>query len=378
MTEPAPPTSYDVVVVGGGPAGASAARSAALLGARVLLLEREQVPRYKTCGGGLVGLSTELCGLPATDLERLTHQTITAVTWTLDGRRSRTRRSDEPMFRMTMRDELDAALLRAAEAAGVRVRPGSTVTALEPDGDGVLVRVRGGAAVRAAIVVGADGSASRIGAHVGVRCDLVDLGLEGEFPAPSGAYDHRVLLDWGPVPGSYGWLFPKRGTWTVGVIGSREHGAALRDYYRDLVARLGLAGVAPLRDSGHLTRCRAPGSPLRRGPVLVAGDAAGLLEPWSREGISYALRSGRIAGECAARGTPQDYPRRIEAALGPEMAAGREVLAAFTRHPALFHGVLVGMPGAFGLFRRLIDGRTTLGRQAGRPGMHRVLARLAG
>jgi flavin-dependent dehydrogenase len=112
--------------------------------------------------------------------------------------------------------------------------------------------------------------------------------------------------------------------------------------------------------------------------VLVAGDAAGLLEPWSREGISYALRSGRIAGECAATGTAADYPRRIDDALGPEMAAGREVLAAYTRHPLLFHGVLVGMPGAFGLFQRLIEGRTTLTRQVGRPGVHRVLARLAG
>jgi flavin-dependent dehydrogenase len=149
-------------------------------------------------------------------------------------------------------------------------------------------------------------------------------------------------------------------------------------YYRELVERLGLGAVEPLRDGGHLTRCRAGDSPLRRGRVLVAGDAAGLLEPWSREGISYALRSGRIAGECAATAALEDYPRRIETALGPEMAAGREVLAVFERHPLLLHGVLVGMPGAFGLFQRLIDGRTTLTRQVGRPGVARVLARLAG
>lgn len=368
---------YDVVVVGGGPAGASAARAAALRGARVLVLERERLPRYKTCGGGLVGLSTALCGLPADELDRLTRAAVTEVTWTSDGRWERTRRAQEPMFRMILRADFDAALLDAAARAGAEIRDGVMVTSVDESADGVLVSLRGTEPVRAAVVIGADGSASRIGAHVGVTCEQVDVGLEGEFPAQHSGFESRVLLDWGPVPGSYGWLFPKGDIWTVGVIGGRNDGAAVRSYYRDFLDRLGLSEVPPIRDTGHLTRCRTANSPLRRGSVLVAGDAAGFLEPWSREGISYALRSGRIAGECAADGAVDDYPRRVLAALDPEMAAGREILAAFQRHPLLFHGVLTGLPGAFGLFQRLIDGRTTLGRQVGRPGMHRVLAYLA-
>jgi geranylgeranyl reductase family protein len=369
---------YDVVGVGGGPAGAAAAKAAALRGARVVVLERERLPRYKTCGGGLVGLSTALCGLPAGDLDRLTRAAVTDVTWTSDGRWARTRQATEPMFRMILRADFDAALLDAAAAAGAEIRDGVTVTSVDPDDSGVTLAVRNGEPARAAAVIGADGSASRIGAHVGVVCQQVDVGLEGEFPALHAGFDSRVLLDWGPVPGSYGWLFPKGDIWTVGVIGSRHHGAEVRKYYRDFLARLGLPPETAIRDTGHLTRCRTADSPLRRGSVLVAGDAAGFLEPWSREGISYALRSGRIAGECAAAGEVEQYPRRVLAALDPEMAAGREVLAAFENHPLLFHGVLTGMPGAFGLFRRLIDGRTTLGRQVGRPGMHRVLAHLAG
>lgn len=368
---------YDVVVVGGGPAGASAARSAALRGARVLVLERERLPRYKTCGGGLVGLSTALCGLPAEKLDELTRAAVTEVTWTSDGRWARTRRAPEPMFRMILRADFDAALLEAATGAGADIRDGVAVTSIDEDAAGVTVSLRTGDPVRAAVVIGADGSASRIGGYVGVTCGQVDIGLEAEFPAQDSSFDSRVLLDWGPVPGSYGWLFPKGDIWTVGVIGSREDGAAVRTYYRDFLDRLGLSDVTAIRDTGHLTRCRTAGSPLRRGSVLVAGDAAGFLEPWSREGISYALRSGRIAGECAATGALDDYPRRVLAALDPEMTAGREVLAAFHRHPLLFHGVLTGLPGAFGLFRRLIEGRTTLGRQVGRPGVQRVLATLA-
>ena len=80
------------------------------------------------------------------------------------------------------------------------------------------------------------------------------------------------------------------------MIAARGQGERTKRYLRDFVARLGLAGVEPEHDSGHLTRCRTADSPLRRGRVLVAGDAAGLLEPWTREGISYALRSGALAG----------------------------------------------------------------------------------
>ncbi len=143
---------------------------------------------------------------------------------------------------------------------------------------------------------------------------------------------------------------------------------------------LGLDAVTPLHDSGHLTRVRAVGSPLRRGRVLVAGDAAGLLDPWTREGISFALRSGRLAGEAAARaalGDPcalVDYPRRVEAVLGPEMDAGREVQAVYTRHPGLLHALLTCMPGTFGLFGRIVDGRTTVARQLRRPGVRSVTA----
>ena len=152
------------------------------------------------------------------------------------------------------------------------------------------------------------------------------------------------MLDWGPMPGSYGWVFPKGDVLTVGVIAARGQGERTRQYLRDFTARLGLAGYPAARDSGHLTHCRADDSPLRRGRVLVAGDAAGLLEPWTREGISFALRSGTLAGAAAADAAAAPDPERLDQALDaypaavgqalvPEMDAGRRLLTAFTRHP---------------------------------------------
>lgn len=272
-----------------------------------------------------------------------------AVTFSLDGKFTRTRRSKQMLFGLINRPEFDQQLVEHAQKAGAELRTGVTVSRVEqhgsavPDRRTVAVVLQGGEAVLARAVVGADGSASRIGAHVGVKLDQVDLGLEAEIPVPETVaedWQGRVLIDWGPMPGSYGWVFPKGDTLTVGVISARGEGAATKRYLEDFIARLGLAGFEPSISSGHLTRCRADDSPLSRGRVLVCGDAAGLLEPWTREGISFALRSGRLAGEWAVRIAEAhdgvdtrrqalNYAFAIKAGLGVEMAVGKSMLAAF-------------------------------------------------
>ncbi|OHV39908.1 MULTISPECIES: geranylgeranyl reductase family protein [Pseudofrankia] len=380
---------FDVVVIGAGPAGAAAARVAATAGARVCLLERAVLPRYKTCGGGLVGMSRDQIAAAGLDWAELARAQVDALTMTLDGRLkvTRRRRDGQSILAMVMRPELDAALVDAAKAAGAEVRTATTVTEVRDAGaDGVAVAVRGGPDLVASVVVGADGTSSRAAGYVGVRCDQVDLGLEGEFRVPSylaAQWERRMLLDWGPVRGSYGWVFPKGDVLTVGVIGSRDEGPALRAYYEKFVAWLGIADLPRQHDSGHLTRVRADDSPVRRGRVLVAGDAAGLLDPWTREGISFALRSGRLAGEAAAAAAGGDpaaldaYPARIEAVFGSELAAGRVLLGLYSRRPELMHTMMSAGPGAFGLFTRIIDGRSTIARQLRRPAVTATVAALS-
>ncbi|MCU1693439.1 MAG: geranylgeranyl reductase [Frankiales bacterium] len=354
-------TVWDVAVVGTGPAGAAAARAAAATGAATVLLERASLPRYKRCGGGLVGASQAAVLATGVDLPALSRDTVGRLTFTWRGRQEFTRTA--PAFLpMVLRSELDAALVAAAVDAGAVLREGVTVTSYAED-RGVVTLGTSGGDLRARAVVGADGSQGRAAAHVGVVSGQVDLGMEAELPTPAGSdWDGRVLLDWGPVPGSYGWVFPKGDTLTVGVIGARDQGAAVRAYYRALLARLGLDPATALHDGGHLTRVRAPGSPLRRGQVLVAGDAAGLLEPWTREGISFALRSGALAGAAAA-GDVAAYPQAVARALGPEVDGGRQALEVFTRHPGTVHTVLRTVPGMWELFVRLVGGATSVPEQ---------------
>ncbi|MFJ9522812.1 geranylgeranyl reductase family protein [Kitasatospora sp. NPDC101801] len=366
---------WDVVVVGAGPAGSSAAYGAARQGRRVLLLDKAEHPRYKTCGGGIIGPSRD--SLPD-DFKLPLQDRVYAVTFALDGRFTRTRRSKRMLFGLVNRDEFDLRLAQSAEQAGAVLVTGVTVAGVEqPAGAGrtVTVTTSDGRRIEARAVVGADGSAGRIGRHVGVTFDQIDLGLEAEIPVPDQVLRHwqgRIHLDWGPLPGSYGWVFPKTesGSLTVGVISARGDGEATKGYLADYIRQLGLSGFTPSIESGHLTRCRAEDSPLSRGRVLVAGDAAGLLEPWTREGISYALRSGRLAGEWAVKVAEADgsadvrrqalnYAFAIKAGLGVEMRAGKVMLGAFERRPHLFHAAVCLVGPAWRAFARTTQGHTT-------------------
>jgi geranylgeranyl reductase family protein len=378
---------WDVVVVGAGPAGSSAAHAAASAagadGRRVLLLDKAAPPRYKTCGGGIIGPSRD--ALPP-GFQLPLKDRVHAITFTMDGKLPRTRRSRRMLFGLVNRDEFDERLVQCAEKAGAVLATAVAVSGLRQEPDGLVgVLLQDGRSVLARCVVGADGSAGRTGAHVGVGFAQVDLGLEAEIPVPpevAAQWSGRVLLDWGSLSGSYGWVFPKGDSLTVGVIAARGRGAETRAYLKDFIARLGLAGFPPSIESGHLTRCRADDSPLAKGRVLVAGDAAGLLEPWTREGISYALRSGRLAGEWALRvaAAADDtevnrqtlgYTFAITSDLGEEMRIGRKLMSAFERRPRAFHIAAIGLRPAWRAFARVTQGHTTFAGLARSRGLGR-------
>jgi geranylgeranyl reductase family protein len=347
-----------------------AALAAASRNKRVIILERFRIPRYKTCGGGLIGASMNM--IPEGVIPPI-RATATSFTFSLRGRSERTKNSGAPLLHLVQRAEFDASLIGAATGAGAVVYDSTVVTHLTAEDDAMRITTRNRGDVCARIVVGADGSAGRSSAYVGVVFDQVDLGLEVELVTPgdqSGDWADRMLIEWGSVPGAYGWVFPKGDTLSVGVIAERGNPDLTRTYLDDFLSRLHLDHLEAVVSSGHLTRCRARGSPLYRGRVLVAGDAAGLLEPWTREGISFAMRSGAMAGRAAARAAAAAstaevtsalaaYADEISSALEPEMRAGRMFMRAFTRHPRVFYMAIILLPKAWDIVVRTISGEAS-------------------
>jgi geranylgeranyl reductase family protein len=352
-------SEWDVAVIGAGPAGLAAASAAAAGGARTIVLERAEHPRYKTCGGGLIGASraaaSRLITVPARD-------EISSATITLRGGHAYTKSEAEPFLGMVVREEFDAALLERAEANGAVITQHAQVRGVDQGEGYATARLADGSALSARVIVGADGSSGVTARHVGAEFAEVDLGLELEIAVPdqvAALWRGRVLLDWGAIPSSYGWVFPKGDRLTVGVIAPRGQGDATKAYLREFVDRLGLASYEAVQDSGHLTRCRCDSSPLRKGRVILVGDAAGLLDPWTREGISFALRSGTLAGEFAAKGDPDGYVAAINATLVPDMRAGRTLCSAHIRHTGSFHRGLATAKG-WGAFVRMCRSEISL------------------
>jgi flavin-dependent dehydrogenase len=241
------------------------------------------------------------------------------------------RRSEAPLALMTQRRRLDAFLAEQAVAAGADFRDGITVDRLTIGPDGVALHV-GGNPVRAPVLVGADGVNGSVARSAGLGGGvLYGIALEGNGRLPAGRRG-RATVELGVVPGGYGWVFPKEGHANYGVGGWASEGPRLRQHLRRLCAAHGV-------DVASLTDLHGRRLPIRRttvaarGTVLLVGDAAGLVDPLSGDGIHHALLSGRLAAEAILNGRLGGYEAALDAALGRFAATSWKAKLVLDRHP---------------------------------------------
>ena len=360
---------WDVIVVGAGPAGLTAATGLAADGLAVLVLEEHDRVGDPVHCTGVLGLDafTEF------DLPRDTIATITSAA-RFHGRHGRSVRIDggEVVAAVVDRGRFDRGLADRAARAGAVIARGARVQDIRVAAEGVTVRARfadGQREIAGRVCVLACGAQYRFNRQLGLgipRVYLQTAQIETEFP---GVPEVEIDLDRTLAPGGFAWIVPfsREGTTMarVGVMASDSAAARFGDYQRRLAARHG-ATPAALRPRLKLL----PLAPVKRtyaDRVLAVGDAAGLAKPTTGGGIYYSLLSGRLAAEVLGSALKEDrtdaatlraYELHWQARLGPELRAGlafRTLAARFDDRAVDALIELAAVDGIVPLLRRTAD-----------------------
>ena len=346
-----------------------------------MLLDRACFPRDKPCGGGLT--QRTLHQLPFS-VDPVVEDRISRIEFRLRYGTSFERCAPHPLVVMTQRRRLDMFLVERAVGAGADLRDGVKVSCVETDDSGIVVRTTAGN-VRAELAIGADGANGVSAAAVGrpVRRTYC-VAFEGNVPyevTPRGRHRGRLVLELGVVPGGYAWIFPKADHVNVGVAGWEGEASHLRRHLGRLLAEHGLPAEAVVGLRGHRLPLRAPHAPLAGSRVLLVGDAAGLVDPLSGDGIYEAALSANEAGAIAGRfldgsvASLDEYTTALLARTGSLTAASWEWKHAYDRFPRLSFEI-TRLPFAWPVIQELLRG--DLVDPASSRGLHAVPILLLG
>ena len=339
--------TWDVIVIGAGPAGSTAARALASGGAKVLLLDRKPFPRDKPCGGGISGRI--LPALPGPLPVRVPFVPIhgTDLRW---GRRWEIGIDTPDAGCVVRRLDFDAWLVDEAVRAGAEFRAGAPAEALEPTGGALRLRSRG-EWISAGRLIGCDGAVSWTARRLGARPRAMAWAMEAAIPMTVAA---RPLFDFSFGRHGYAWAFPRPGGTSVGVCAMRREG--LRGALDRFLEAL---GQDPSRVPARLWPAPLGMSAVEGcgGWVLLAGDAAGAVHPSLGEGIRYAILTGHKAAESILDGS--DYPAWFARELTPEFRAAARMRTFFYAMPPILMKRFISHPRVREGLAAIFDGSLT-------------------
>jgi geranylgeranyl reductase family protein len=354
---------YDVIIAGAGPAGSTCARACAKAGLTVLLLERDTFPRPKPCGGAVSERTLGLLGfpLPADLIERECFGARIHL-----GARVTEIRRDQPIAIMVSREKFDHYLADRAEEAGAILRQDEPVQKVTVLRDRVEVGTELGR-YEARALVGADGANSVVGRTIRPMFprDEIAAALVGSFPA-----DDREIIDrldgmlelfFGVAPRGYGWVFPHKGYFQIGVLGEASEFDAPQRVFSEFAAARGMPVPRP---QGHTIPWG--GIPRRIiGPrILLAGDAAGFADPFNGAGIASAVLSGKLAAQAVVDGiggkkeTLTWYAAECDRLIVQEMRIALWMARMLERYPKLFLTIFFSDRTALEMYLDIPAGRS--------------------
>lgn len=292
---------YDLIVVGGGPSGASAGRAAGKAGISTLLLEKENFPRDKPCGGALspYALSCLDFELP----EYLIERDISKVR--IHFRELYTeRQKNYRLALLVSRKAFDHFLLDKVRETGIEIHLGEKVLDCKEREGCVEVKTSQNNYLAKYVLI-AEGSKGMLKYNVRQQKDRrteYNLALVSEIPEEDDVIRNRfpglIDLHFGVAPGGYGWIFPHEGYYSVGIVGTAEHLKYPKMVMQNFLQANGFSGEFQIRS--HVIPVGGIKRKTVRSRILLSGDAAGFVDAFIGEGIAYAIRSGQLAAETVA------------------------------------------------------------------------------
>ena len=365
--------AYDALVVGMGPAGATAAYQLSRAGLSVLGLDKATHPRYKVCGGGL---SARIDRILEDDYKSVVEHTVYGIQFSFRGADPFFLDSSSPIAYMVMRDRFDHFLVEKARRVGTEVHEGESATSYLQLPDGIEVTTDRGRYL-AKVLIGADGANSLVAQQLfpGRRSRRMAT-LESEIsigPASHYPGTGRALIDIGATPAGYAWIFPKQERLSIGV-GDLRGGLVSPKKIFDRFVRdekglmpwkvpQPIGYPLPLFSEHNAANRESVG--LVNGRALLVGDAGHLVDPLFGEGIYYAIRSGQLAAESILNQVHDrqrslgDYEEAVRREIYEEFRVAVRMASIVYSYPRLCHRLLPRYQHIVMLYYDVLRGRET-------------------
>lgn len=302
---------YDVIIVGAGPAGSIAARRCASLGLNVIIVEKERIPRTKTCAGAVSTKALNLIGtkIPSSLIER----NIRGLRFFSPNLHSVSYISNKLLGISTMRDKFDAFLTKLAVDEGCELIDSDPVTDIHISIDKAVCRLQSGRSIQGQMVIGADGANGITAKKTNIRNkwkkDQVGLCLETSFRLDKEKLEEMIDPEiyesyFIGIPLGYAWLLPKKTSVSIGIgafLTYLKHTRSILVNFCDTISKLKKINIKISQFRAHL----APAGGFSRNHVsnrvLLVGDAAGFIDPLTGEGIYYSMKSGLVAADACEK-----------------------------------------------------------------------------
>ena len=319
---------FDVAIVGSGPAGASAAYKLAENNLSVVIIEKESLPRYKTCGGGFAYRGRR--EMPFDVSETVEREFYKLDVFFGNEETHFTPERDKPIVSMVMRDKFDNLLVTKAKEKGAEVYENHKLTGMSFN-EHITLHTSGGD-ITSKFVIAADGALSPTAKHTGwkeTRYLIPALEYEVEvLPEDFERLSKQIRLDFDAVPLGYGWSFPKKNHLSIGIASARRKKINLKKYYREYLETLGIKEIVSESFHGFQIPLTTRKDGFVKKNVFLTGDAAGFADPLSAEGISNAITSGYFAAESIIESELNSekaallYEEKLQESFLPELKVG--------------------------------------------------------